>query len=322
MKKVFLLSLTVITLGLFACGGDSSNAEAESSGLNSLTGDIKIDGSSTVYPVSEAVAEEFREVSPKVRVTIGVSGTGGGFKKFGRGETDISDASRPIKDKEAAACQEAGIDYLELAVAYDGLAVVVNPGNDWAESLTVEELKKIWEPEAQDNITNWSQIRSGFPDQKLALMGPGTASGTFDYFTEAIVGKSGSSRGDYMPSEDDHVLVQGVAGDVSALGFFGLAYYLENADKLKLVAVDNGTAAVKPSMETVKDGSYNPLARPIFIYVSSKAVAKPHVVEFVNFYLENAGNLVADVGYIPLPDDQYAKGKADFQAFVQKHSTK
>ena len=317
-----LLSQLIIVTFLFAisaCRTDNSSSNGEKTDV--LSGTISIDGSSTVYPITEAIAEEFRSEAAKIRVTIGVSGTGGGFKKFARGETDISDASRPIKDKEGLACKKNGIDYLEIPVAYDGLAVVINPENDWVESLTTQELKTIWEPEAQEKIVNWSQIRPGFPDQKLTLLGPGTASGTFDYFTEAIVGTSGSSRGDYMPSEDDHVLVQGVSGEKGALGFFGLAYYLENQDKLSLVAVDNGTAAVKPSMETVKDGTYNPLARPIFIYVSSAAVERPEVVKFVNFYLDNAAALVPDVGYIPLPDEEYSSQKQRFLTFVNQHQT-
>ena len=220
-----------MTIFFLACQGGNQQSEATS---NDLSGTINIDGSSTVYPVTEAIAEEFRVVAPDVRVTIGVSGTGGGFKKFGRGETVISDASRSIKDSEAAACRENGISYIELAVAYDGLAVIVNPKNDWVSDLTVAELKTIWEPSAQNTITNWNQVRAGFPDKELKLLGPGTASGTFDYFTEAIVGESGASRGDFMPSEDDHVLVQGVAGDENALGFFGLAYYHENEERLKL----------------------------------------------------------------------------------------
>jgi phosphate transport system substrate-binding protein len=282
-----------------------------------LSGTVNIDGSSTVYPITEAIAEEYRTEAPEVRVTIGVSGTGGGFKKFSRGETVISDASRPIKKSEAEACQKNNIQYVELTVAYDGLAVVANPANDWATSLTTQELKKIWEPDAQETIVKWSQVRPGFPDEKLSLLGPGTASGTFDYFTEAIVGKSGSSRGDYMPSEDDHVLVQGVAGDKYALGFFGLAYYQENADKLRLVGVDAGNGPVTPSMETVKNGTYAPLSRPIFIYVSSEAANRPEVVSFVKFYLENAAILVPDVGYIPLPDNEYQNQMTRFDNFLK-----
>ncbi|NNF22838.1 MAG: PstS family phosphate ABC transporter substrate-binding protein [Saprospiraceae bacterium] len=313
MKIFSTIMLLVASFLIVGCGSGEKSSTSKS---NELSGTIKIDGSSTVYPVTEAIAEEFRTVAPKVKVTIGVSGTGGGFKKFGRGETDISDASRPIKDKEAAICKENGMDYIELSVAYDGIAVVVNPENDWVSSLTVEELKKIWEPDAQNKITNWNQIRPDFPDKKLVLMGPGSASGTFDYFTKAIVGKSGSSRGDYMPSEDDHVLVQGVAGDKGAIGFFGLAYYLENKDKLKLLAVETEDGKVTPTIETVKDGTYKPLSRPIFIYVSSGAAKKPEVVEFVNFYLKEAGTLVLDVGYIPLPDELYSEAKSRFDAFL------
>jgi phosphate transport system substrate-binding protein len=321
MKKVQLFILILAAALMTSCGSDSKTVN-DNSTVNSasdMTGSIKIDGSSTVYPITEAVAEEFRGVSPKVKVTIGVSGTGGGFKKFSRGETAISDASRPIKQQEADACAANGIQYIAIPIAYDGLAVVANPANDWVDALTVAELKTIWEPAAQDKITNWSQVRKGFPDAKLTLLGPGTASGTFDYFTKAINGKEGASRGDYMPSEDDHVLVQGVAGDKTALGFFGLAYYLENMDKLKLVGVDAGNGAVLPSIESVKSGSYSPLSRPIFIYVSSKAIVQPEVIEFVEFYLKNAGDLVADVGYIPLPKEEYAEQLKKFQEFVSNH---
>jgi len=316
-KTTFLLLLSVTVF--YACGGDT--AANGDSGNTALNGSIQIDGSSTVYPISEAVAEEFRTEAPDVRLTIGVSGTGGGFKKFSRGETVISDASRPIKDKEAKACADKGIEYIQLTVGYDGLAVVVNPENDWAGTLTTDELKKIWEPAAQETVTNWSQVREGFPDAPLTLLGPGTASGTFDYFTEAIVGESGASRGDYMPSEDDNVLVQGVAGDKNALGFFGLAYFHENSDKLKLVGVDNGSGPVAPSLETVKNGTYAPLSRPLFIYVNSHGAARPEVVRFVEFYLENAAGLVGDVGYIPLPDAEYKTQLENFRAFVAKHKT-
>ena len=257
-----------------------------------LEGTIKVDGSSTVFPITEAVAEEFRAVQPKVKVTIGVSGTGGGFKKFSRGETNISDASRPIKDKEIAACAENNITYIELEVAYDGLAVLVHPENDWVDSFTIEELKKIWEPDAQGKIMKWNQIRPEWPNEEIHLYGPGVASGTYDYFTEAIVGKSGSSRGDFTASEDDHVLVQGIAGDKYSLGFFGLAYYTENKDKLTLIGVHNGETVVKPTLETVSNGTYSPLSRPLFIYVNSTSIKQPEVVEFVNFYIDNAGESV------------------------------
>ncbi len=315
MKKIIFFFVCAVSIWTLTGCGSETQKSADSV---VEAGTINIDGSSTVYPITEAIAEEHRNVAPKVRVTIGISGTGGGFKKFARGETVISDASRPIKSSEAEACKANNIEYVELTVAYDGLAVVINPGNDWATSLNAEELKKIWEPGAQETITKWNQVRPEFPNEKLVLLGPGTASGTFDYFTEAIVGKSGSSRGDYMPSEDDHVLVQGVAGDKYALGFFGLAYFQENADKLKLVAVDGGNGPVLPSIETVKNGSYSPLSRPIFIYVSNEGAKRPEVVSFVEFYLQEAGGLVTDVGYIPLPDSEYQIQLEKFRDFVKK----
>jgi phosphate transport system substrate-binding protein len=317
MKKMKFIALAIAssTLLLAACGGGNKSTESND---DKKSGSIAIDGSSTVYPITEAVAEEFRKVSPAVKVTIGVSGTGGGFKKFGRSETDISDASRPIKDKEIAICKESNISYVELSVAYDGLAVVINPENDWAANITVAELKKIWEPSAQGVIMKWSQIREGWPNEEIHLFGPGTASGTYDYFTEAIVGEGGASRGDFTASEDDNVLVQGVSGDKFGLGFFGLAYFEENKDKLKLVAVDGGKGPVKPSLETVKNGTYFPLSRPLFIYVNSSAVKRAEVVSFVNFYLENAGKLATEVGYIPMQDEEYKVEKAKFTSFLKK----
>jgi phosphate transport system substrate-binding protein len=241
---------------------------------------------------------------------VGISGTGGGFKKFCNGETDISDASRPIKVSEVELCLDNDIKYIEIPVAYDGLAVMVNPKNDWTDSMTVKELKKLWEPAAQGKITRWSQIRAGWPDKEIHLFGPGVDSGTYDYFTEAITGKAQSSRGDFTASEDDNVLVQGIANDQFALGFFGLAYYEHNKDRLKLVAVDdqnpkNGDGPITPSMETVMDGTYQPLARPIFIYVSTKAANRPEVREFVKFYMTAGRPLVKEVGYIPLSDKVY-----------------
>jgi phosphate transport system substrate-binding protein len=301
-------------MALVSCGGNSGEKSTTKSGIQ---GAIKIDGSSTVYPITEAIAEEFRAVEPKVNVTVGVSGTGGGFKKFMRGETDINDASRPIKAKEANACKEIGIGYQELSVAYDGLAVLVNPENDWVDYLTVEELNKIWVPQAQGKVMYWDQVREGWPHEELHLFGPGIASGTYDYFAEAICGKKVGTRGDYTASEDDHVLVQGIATDKNALGFFGLAYYEENKDKLRLVGVDNRNGVVMPSLETVGNGSYAPLSRPIFIYVSSLAAEKEQVREFVSFYLENASELVSEVGYIPLPDEEYAKEIEKFNAFIK-----
>lgn len=275
---------------------------------------IKIDGSSTVYPITEAVAEEFQK-SQKVKVTVGESGTGGGFKKFCRGETDVSNASRPISQKEIDACKEAGIQYIELPIAFDALTVAVNAKNDWVKTLTVDELKKIWQPGS--SVKNWKQVNSAFPDKALALYGPGTASGTFDYFTEAINGKSKASRTDYTPSEDDNVLVQGVTGNVGGMAYFGLAYYEENKDKLRAVPVATkaGAPGVLPSAATVMDGTYQPLSRPIFIYVNATAAAfKPEVKAFVNYYLEHAPTLVKEVKYVPLTSEDYAAVKDHFKA--------
>lgn len=278
-----------------------------------LSGEIKVDGSSTVFPITEAVGEEFGKQYKDVKVPVGISGTGGGFKKFCNKETDISDASRPIKGSEDELCKQNNVEYIELPVAYDGLAVLVNPKNDWVECLTVAELKKVWEPAAQGKITNWNQVRAGFPDRPLALYGAGTDSGTFDYFTEAIVGEAQASRGDYTPSEDDNVLVQGIYGDENALGYFGLAYYEQNADKLKLVAIDNNNGkCVLPSLETVKDGSYQPLSRPLFIYVNKTSAERPEVKAFIQFYLANAAKLSQEVGYIPLPDEVYKLAQERF----------
>jgi len=271
---------------------------------------VKIDGSSTVYPITEAVAEEFQKMKKgAVRVTVGISGTGGGFKKFCRGETDISNASRPITKKETEDCKAAGIEYIEMPVAYDALTVVINPKNDWLKGgISVAELKKIWEPAAQGKITKWNQVNPAWPDRPLKLFGPGADSGTFEYFTEATVGKSKSSRGDYTASEDDNVLVQGVARDIGGLGYFGFAYYVENKDKLTAVPIiaGEGKPAVPPSMETVVNGTYQPLARPIFIYVSNKAADRPEVKEFVEYYMKNAEKLVKEVKYVPLPPKAYA----------------
>ncbi len=308
--RSFLITLAAAAL-MFACG----SKDATQNESTKLSGEIKIDGSSTVYPITEAVAEEFRTNQPDVKVTVGVSGTGGGFKKFGRGEIDINDASRPIKSQEDSICKASNINFVQLRVAFDGLVIVTNKENTWVDKLTVEELKKIWEPGAQEKITKWNQIRSTWPAEDFHLYGPGVASGTYDYFTEAIVGKSGSSRGDYTASEDDNVLVQGVSGDKNGLAFFGLAYYEENKDKLKLIPVDNGKGPVLPSMETVKDGTYAPLARPIFIYVTDSAAKRGEVNSFVTFYLNNAPTLVQDVGYIPLSAEEYKAELAKFEGF-------
>lgn len=311
-KTIKTLLCATATILLVSCGGSSEEAAT----TNELSGSIKIDGSSTVYPITEAIAEEFRAVEPKVKVTVGVSGTGGGFKKFGRGETDISNASRPIKEKEAKICEENNIDYVGLTVAYDGLAVLVNPENTWVDYFTVEELNTIWNPSAQNTIMYWDQVREGWPHEELHLFGPGTASGTYDYFSEAVCGKKVGTRGDYTASEDDHVLVQGIAGDKNGLGFFGLAYYEENKDKLRLVGVDNGNGAITPTMETVGNGTYAPLSRPIFIYVNSNAKTRTEVSTFVSFYLDNAAELVKDVGYIPMPTAEYDAEKAKFNNFL------
>jgi phosphate transport system substrate-binding protein len=272
---------------------------------------VKIDGSSTVFPITEAVAEDFQKAKKNaIKVTVGISGTGGGFKKFCRNEIDISDASRPILQKEMADCKAAGIEYYELPVAFDALTVVINPKNSFLKSITVAELKKMWEPGAQGKVMKWSQVNPAWPDTPLKLFGAGADSGTFDYFTEAIVGKSKSSRGDFTASEDDNVLVQGVARDVNALGFFGFAYYVENKDKLKAVPVVEkpGKPAVEPSMETVLKGTYQPLARPIFIYVNVKSLGKPEVKEFVEYYMKHGAKLSREVKYVPLPDVAYTTG--------------
>jgi phosphate transport system substrate-binding protein len=270
---------------------------------------IQIDGSSTVFPVTEAVSEEFQKAKKgAVKVTVGISGTGGGFKKFCRGESDISDASRPILKAEMETCKQSGVQYIELPIAYDALTVIVNPKNDWVKSLTVPDLKKMWEPGAQGKVTSWNQVRSEWPNSPLKLFGPGADSGTFDYFTEAVVGKAKSSRGDFTASEDDNVLVQGVANDRNALGYFGFAYYIENQKKLRAVPIDGGKGPVLPSAKTVEDGTYQPLSRPIFIYVSKKSLDKPEVREYVDFYLKNAPSLVKQVKYVALPSSAYTIG--------------
>jgi phosphate transport system substrate-binding protein len=269
---------------------------------------VKVDGSSTVYPVTEAVAEEFQKAKKgSVRVTVGISGTGGGFKKFCRGEIDVSNASRPILKKEVDDCKAAGIEYIELPVAYDALTVTINPKNDWIKSMTVAELKTIWEPAAQGKIKKWNQVNPAWPDKPLKLFGAGADSGTFDYFTEAITGKSKSSRGDFTASEDDNVLVQGVTRNVDGLAFFGFAYYEENRDKLKAVPIvaGPGKPAVLPSAASVIDGTYQPLARPIFIYVNAKSADKPEVKEFIEFYMKHGAKLAAEVKYVPLPAKAY-----------------
>jgi phosphate transport system substrate-binding protein len=295
-----------------ACGGGSS----ESAASNAAPAVIQLDGSSTVFPISEAVAEEFQKANPGIRVTVGISGTGGGFQKFCRGETDISDASRPIRPTEIETCQKAGIEYIELPIAYDGLAVVVNPKNTWATSVTVAELKTLWSPDAQGKVLRWNQVRSSWPNREVRLFGAGVDSGTYDYFTEAVVGKEGASRGDFTSSEDDNVLVQGVGSDELALGFLPFAYVEQNQDKLKLVPVDdgkaeNGSGPLAPSAETVRNGTYQPLSRPLFIYVAKKAAERPEVQKFVDSYFD-ASALIREVGYVELTPQIYDLAKKHF----------
>lgn len=303
MKRTFFVTVGLLSLVtaafLASCGQGGDNGDTESG----LTGIVRIDGSSTVFPITEAVAEEFQREHRGVRVTVGISGTGGGFKKFCVGETDLNDASRTIKDKEIAKTTENGIQFIELPVAFDGISVLVNPKNDFVDYMTVEELRKIWQPGS--TVKTWSDVRPGWPNQPIRLYGPGTDSGTFDYFTKAINGKEQACRPDFTASEDDNVLVQGIAGDENALGFFGYAYYAENRSLLKPVPIETGSGPVGPSEATINDGSYNPLSRPIFIYVSSVSADKPEVEVFVKFYLAHAKTLVSEVGYVPLPDEAY-----------------
>jgi phosphate transport system substrate-binding protein len=320
MNLVRYVSLAILVASLSACASGEQPTSSPGSSTDkpaaNLEGKIAIDGSSTVFPITEAMAEEFQKANSKVQVTVGVSGTGGGFKKFCAGETDISNASRPIKEEEAKACKNKNIEFIELPIAFDALSVVAHPENTWAECMKVEELKKIWEPGAQGKITKWKQINPAYPDEALALYGPGTDSGTFDYFTDAIVGEEGKSRGDFTASEDDNTLVQGVEGNKYALGYFGYAYYEENKEKLKAVAIDdgdpsNGEGCVQPSSETVLDSTYQPLARPIFIYVSKTALQRPEVKGFVEFYLAPDNHqFVKEVGYFPLTDAIYTKALA------------
>jgi|SRR5882672_3268738 len=291
-----------------------SFALSPASALAAEGGIIKVDGSSTVFPITEAVAEEFQiQNRGKVKVTVGIAGTGGGFKKFCRGETDISDASRPILKEEIAACKAAGVEYIELPIAYDALTVVINPKNSWAKTLTIADLKKMWEPAAQGVVSRWNQVHGNWPAQPIALFGPGSDSGTFDYFTEAVNGKAKASRGDYTASEDDNVLVQGVESNVNAIGYFGYAYYVAHQDKLAAAAIDGGKGPVLPSAASVNDGSYQPLSRPIFIYVKKASASRPEVREFVEFYLKEGPALIQEVKYVPLPAKAYDMALANFQ---------
>jgi len=280
---------------------------------------VSAGGSSTVYPITEAMAEEFGKERQDIKVTVGISGTGGGFKKFCAGETDLCDASRPIKQAEMAACAKAGVAFIEVPVAYDGIAVVVNPKNTWADHITLAELKALFEPGAQGKVTRWSQIRAGWPDREIHLYAPGIDSGTYDYFTSAVVGREQASRGDYTSSEDDNVLVHGVATDELALGFFGLAYYAENRERLKILPIDdgvptNGDGPIAPTMETIRNGTYQPLSRPVFIYVATKSLGRPEVQAFMEYYLRRGTALIDTIGYVALPERAYQLGKARLDA--------
>jgi len=307
-----MLALIAAGILISACSQDDGAGSGQESD-GELRGVVSLDGSSTVFPISEAVAEEFLTVAPRVRVTVGVSGTGGGFKKFLASETDINDASRTIKESERMEAEANGIDYLEIPVAFDGLSVVVNKNNDWVDFLTVQELQMIWQPGSM--VDSWDDIRPNWPAEPIRLYGPGTDSGTFDYFTEAVNGESGASRPDYTASEDDNVLVQGIAGDENAMGFFGYAYYIENNDKLKVVPIDGGNGPVTPTPTTINNGTYSPLSRPIFIYLNTASLARQEVKAFVEFYLESAGQLASEVSYIALPEDMYQASRDQVAAY-------
>ena len=315
----FPVLILLIVLFITSCGSEqkpessllstSSPGDVTAKSVGDLEGTIEVDGSSTVYPISEAVAEEFNKLYPKVRVNVGVSGTGGGFKRFTTGETDISNASRHLKiPEETDIAKENEIEYVELRLGTDGLSVMVSPSNDFVECLTMNELKMIWEPGSE--INNWNQVRSDFPDQKMRLYGPDTDSGTFDYFTEEVMGEAQLSRADYTASADDNVLIQGIAGDKGSLGYFGYAYYQESKDKLKLVAVDSGTGCVLPGPETIKSGEYSPLSRPLFIYVNLNSMERLEVGAFVDFYMKHGPDLTNEVGYIASDESVYADNKA------------
>jgi phosphate transport system substrate-binding protein len=299
MKKLLSLGIIgVLSVGMLTgCGGKTQETD------KGLGGSVAIDGSSTVYPISEAVAEEFQKMNQGVKVTVNFSGTGGGFEKFLVKETDINDASRPIKDKEINKAKEGGIEYLELKVAYDGLSVVINPENDFVDYLTLEELTKIWEPNS--SVKTWKDVRPEWPAERVKLYGPGSDSGTFEYFTEEVNGEGGAIRVDYTASEDDNVLVNGIAGDKYSVGFFGYAYYIENKDKLKVVPIDSGNGPVAPTAETVENGTYEPLSRPLFLYVNKEALKREEVKEFIKYYLGEGKELVTEVGYVKLPQSEY-----------------
>jgi len=300
--------LSSLVVGIIGSGALALSAFAFTQ-TSSLKGSIKIDGSSTVSPITTAVAEDFREVAKDIRVTVGISGTGGGFKRFAVGETDISNASRPIKKDEAAAAKKNGVAFIELPVAYDGLSIVVNTSNDWVEYLSMDEIKHIFR--ADDPAKTWRDVRPDWPNTTIKVFAPGTDSGTFDYFREEVVGK-GAIRADMSVSEDDNVLVTGVAGDKNAIGFFGFAYYVENKDKLKVVKVDSGKGLIEPTKETIENGTYSPFSRPLFIYVNAKSAERPEVRAFVDYYLSNVARLVPEVGYVRLPEAVIEKARANF----------
>jgi phosphate transport system substrate-binding protein len=308
--RLHLVVVVALAAVLAACG----SSDKPSSGSTNLSGTITVDGSSTVGPLTSAAEELFTADNPDVKIPVGTSGTGGGFKKFCAGETDMSDASRPIKDDdpgEGPACKKNGIKYEEIQVANDGIALVVNKDNTWAKCLTVAQLKKIWSPEAQDKVKNWNQVDPSFPDQSLTLFGAGTASGTFDFFTKEINGEEDSSRSDYNATEDDNVTVQGVAGDKGGLGYFGLSYYEQNTDKLNVVQVDGGKGCVEPTTATVQDNSYSPLSRPLFIYPSDKLLARPEGLAFVKFYVDNSDDIATQALFVPMTADQKAESVAE-----------
>jgi len=303
---------TLLTATAIALLSVAASAPQSGSQLATLKGEIRVDGSSTVYPITEAVAEDFSKAAKGVRTTVGVSGTGGGFKRFCKGETDISDASRPITKSEAETCKSANIEFVELPVAYDGLCIAISKQNTWATKLTVDQIKKIYS--ASGTAKTWKDLDSAWPDRAIKVYSPGTDSGTFDYFKEVTVGKDGKVRSDMSVSEDDNVLVNGVAGDRDAIGYFGFAYYVENKDKLVAVAVDNGKGAVLPTDATILDGSYEPFSRPVFIYVNRKSADRPEVGAFVDFYLQQAAALSKEVGYTPLPESIYGTARTNWKA--------
>lgn len=312
MVKYSLSVILIVGLFLLSC----SSEEPEN------PNQIIIDGSSTVFPISESIAEEFRKKHPGIEVSVAISGTGGGFQKFIQTDIDILNASREIQESENESAEKNDIEHVQLQIGYDGLAVVVNSENDWVDYLTVDELEEIWEPSSQNSITTWNDIREEWPEEELHLYAPGVASGTYDFFTEVIIGESGSSRGDFTSSEDDNTLVQGVGSDQYALGFFGMAYFKENQEQLKLVGIDEGAGeSVKPTVETVSSGDYSPLSRPLFIYITREAAQDENVQMFVDFYLERVPQIIEDVGYVSMPDSAYQQQREKFEAFISEMDT-